>query len=161
MNKLLEKIKTTYKSLVSWISQFYYRVDKIADKVAPIAIRIVNAIKDINDSTQGDVVAQIITAVIPGKKDDAIVKQLRKWLRTQLPIIAEAIGIVQNISSITDANEQLKAIAHEINFSNDLKKRTAYHTLATLLIEALADGRISWSEAVVLSEFYYSDIKNK
>ena len=59
----------------------------MANKLCPVAIDVVEAIKKINDGFVGDVLETFVTAAIPGNKDDIVVKNLRAKLKDVLPKI--------------------------------------------------------------------------
>ena len=113
--------------------------------------------KNINNSTEGDAIAAVITAVIPGKKDDVIVAMVRNFLKDILPKVAVELKIVDSIRGIKDPSEQLKAICNAINISSSDYKNSTYHALATMIINYLSDGKITWGEAVALAEYYYQN----
>ena len=43
-------------------------------------------------------------------------------------------------------------------FPNEQISGAFYHSLASLILEKLSDGKLTWSESVLIAEFYY---KNK
>lgn len=157
---LKKTIKGIWSKIKTFVTNLWSDVNKMADKLCPIAINVVDAIKTVNSSASGDVIELIISKLIPGSADDAIISLVRKWLTENLPKIATDLKIVNSISKIKDKNEQLKAICNAINVSNDETKNVIYHTLASKILEALSDGKITWGEAVMLSQYYY-DNKDK
>lgn len=136
-------------------------LDALIEKYAPVAIKIVNEVKKINESTTGDIIETILTAVIPGKADDAFVAVLRAKLKEILPKVITALNMSEAIARIEDPNEQLKAIITAINLSPDETKNAYYHSLSALILQALGDGKLSWSESVQIAEFYYTNIYKK
>lgn len=157
---LKKTIKGIWSKIKTFVTNLWSDVNKTADKLCPIAINVVDAIKTVNSSASGDVIELIISKLIPGSADDAIISLVRKWLTENLPKIATDLKIVNSISKIKDKNEQLKAICNAINVSNDETKNVIYHTLASKILEVLSDGKITWGEAVMLSQYYY-DNKDK
>ena len=145
----------------AFIVKLFVKLDKIADKFAPIAINIVEAIKKVNESSTGDIIELIITTAIPGTKDDAIMRLVRKKLKDLLPKILLQMNIVQSISNISDPNEQLKAILIAINMSPDETKNAYYHSFAALILQAIADKKLTWSESVYIAQYYFDNIYKK
>lgn len=124
----------------------------------PIAINVVEAMKKVNDGTVGDVIEFIVTTAIPGNKDDIVVKALRGKLKLILPKIITQLTIVNSIAEVEDENEKLKAILSAVNISPDETKNALYHSFGALALEKLSDGKLSWSEAVQLTEWWYLNI---
>lgn len=157
---LKTKIKGLRSKIVTFVKKLWDSADKMAEQLCPVAIGIVNGIKGVNDSAAGDVIELILSKVIPGTADDVIIDMVRKWLTKNLPLIATDLKIIDSIAHTDDVNQQLKAICNAINVSSDATKNIIYHTLASKILEALSDGKITWGEAVMLSQYYY-DNKDK
>lgn len=154
MKKLLKKIWV-------FISLLWSKADVFIDKFAPIAIGIVEQIKKVNESTTGDIIESILSAVIPGKADDVFLGIVREYLRSYLPKILAGMHISQSIAAIEDPNEQLKAIIVAINMSPDEEKNAKYHTLSVLILNSISDGKLTFGESVLIAEYYYSNIYKK
>jgi hypothetical protein len=97
--KLLLKIK-------SWIIKTFTSVRKELKVIIPIAISVVNGIKQFVDSTGAD----FLTSVIPGTVDD----QVKAFLRSVLPGILKGLKKWESIVNVQDENEQLKLIVEEL-----------------------------------------------
>ena len=145
----------------AFISRMWSKSDKIVDKYAPIAINVVEAIKKVNENSTGDIIELVITTAIPGTKDDVIVKLARKQLKVILPKILLQMNIVQSVSTIQDPNEQLKAILTAVNMSSDEAKNAYYHSFAALILQALADKKLTWAESVYIVQYYFDNIYKK
>lgn len=157
---LKTKIKGIWSKIKTFVKSLWESADKMAEKLCPIAINVIDGIKTVNGSPAGDIIELIMSKLIPGTADDAIIDLVRKWLTKNLPIIATDLKIIDSVANTDDINEQLKAICNAINVSSDATKNIIYHTLASKILETLSDGKITWGEAVMLSQFYY-DNKNK
>lgn len=155
-------MKKLFKKLWAFISLLWTQVDHLVEKITPIAIGVVEQIKQINESTTGDVIETILGAVIPGNADDKLIGLVRLHLKNKLPKLLTMLHISQSIAAIEDPNEQLKAIIMAINMSPDEEKNIKYHSLSVLIINSLADGKLTFGESVLIAEYYYSNIyKNK
>ena len=145
------------KTLLNSIWNFVYKLWKSADtelkKLLPIIINVVNSIKTINESTAGDIIAMIINAAIPGKPTDTLITSIRAKLKEILPKIITDLNIAESIANITDTNEQLKAILAAINLSNEQTQNMYYHGISVLILDSLSDGKLTWSEAVQISQY--------
>lgn len=158
---LKTSIKNIWSKVVSFVKSLYSTVDSLADKYCPVAIKVVNFLKDINESTTGDILEVIVTAAIPGKADDVIVDEARKRLRNILPKIVTQLSIINAISTEQNVNKQLIAICQAINMSDNETKNAYYHTFCAMSLQALSDGKLTWSESVHLAEYYYINIYKK
>lgn len=133
------------------ISKLWNKAEEGVKKLAPIAIKVVQNVKTFMDSP----VADVITALIPGEADD----NLKAKLREKLPNIIIKMQLVETIAGIEDTNEQLKAILEKLKLSSNDAQNVFYHGLASLILEKLSDGKLSWSEATIIAEYYYKNIE--
>lgn len=154
-------MKKFFKKVIAFLSLLWANVDRLVEKIAPIAIKIVEEIKKVNESTSGDIVELIISKVIPGTTDDAILKAIREKLKEILPKTLLALNISAEISNLTDPEEQLRAIIKAINLSSDQAQNAFYHSISAMIIDALADGKLTWSESVQIVEHYYVNFYKK
>lgn len=161
LKSLIMKIKMLLATIIAFISSLWKRADKLVHQIAPIAINVVEAIKKVNESVSGDIIEHIIESIIPGVQDDVIIGLIRNKLKDVLPKLIIELNIANSIANIEDPNEQIKAIINAINLSPDETKNTYYHVLCTKIVEALSDGKLTWSESIHIAEFYYSNIYKK
>ena len=61
--KLVEKIKELWGKVVAWLKGTSSKVDDFMLKYAPVAISVVNAIKEFNGSYSADVVQMVLESV--------------------------------------------------------------------------------------------------
>lgn len=155
------KIRIFLAQIWAFIAGLWTKATEEVKKITPIAVGAVNVLKTVNESTSGDIIEFVITSLIPGKADDIIVKKVRDKLKEILPKVIIQLNIAQSISLIKDPNEQLKAIVVAINMSSDETKNVYYHSLCVLILQSLADGKLTWSESVQVAEYYYTNIHNK
>ena len=78
----------------------------------------------------------IVTAAIPGNKDDIVVKNLRAKLKEILPRIITQLTIINTIDEIEDENEKIKAILVAVNLSPDETKNALYHSFGALAVSS-------------------------
>jgi len=155
MRKLLKKIWSA-------IATAYEFIIGNTQKYIPIAVKVIEGLKKVMDSPVDDVIAEILKIAIPGDADDKLIEKIRKTVEEWLPKILLELKLVESISNITDKNEQLNAILEQLKFSSEETQNILYHGMCSLILEKLSDGRISWTDAVALSEYYYSNfVKNK
>ena len=155
------KIKLFLTQILVFLTSLWTKASDEVKKIAPVAVKTVNVLKMVNESFAGDIIETVLATVIPGKVDDLIIHNARIKLREILPKVIIQLNIANSISQIQDPNEQLKAIVVAINMSSDETKNVYYHSLCVLILQSLADGKLTWSESVQVAEFYYSNIYKK
>ena len=154
----MKKIKALFLKIKLFIVQLYSKADELIERIAPVAINVVEQIKTINESTTGDIIELIISRVIKGNADDLAIKAIREQLRKRLPEVLEIMRLSMNIAKVDDANLQVKMILDAINMSPDAVKNAHYHTFCSLVLEKISDGKLTWSESVLIAEYYYNKI---
>ena len=155
------KLKTFLKKIWNAISSLFEKLEDEAKVLVPIAINVVEAIKNFELSTSADVIEYVVTSAIPGDADDLAVSKGRDILRLWLPKILLELNLVNSIANIEDTNEQLIAILAQLKMSSDETQNIIYHGLSSLIIEKLSDGKFSWSDAIAISEYYYINVVKK
>ena len=154
----MKKIKALFQEIKLFVLKIWDKADELVDLIAPVAINVVEQIKTVNESTAGDVIELITSKAIKGTADDIIIHQLREKLKTELPKVLEIMQTALNIAKVDDANLQVKQIIAAINLSPDEVKNVYYHTFAVLILEKISDGKLTWSESVMIAEYYYNKI---
>lgn len=148
--KILKKFWAKVKVL-------WNKTDEVAKKFVPIAINMVEGIKNFNDSNSADFLEFVATTAIPGDADNVIVQKGRKFIREVFPKILLELKIINSITDLTDDNEKLKAILAQINLSS--VNGIIYKGIAAKALELLADGRFTFDDAVILVTFAYQEIQ--
>lgn len=146
--------KTVYMSLKNFLHHLWQSIKNLFDHVEAevkkdvvVAISVVQQLKAVVDSP----VADVVTALIPGDLDD----QIKLRLRELLPKLILELSLVQSVVNIEDQNAQLQAILEKLKLSGDDTKNAFYHSLASLILQKLSDGKLSWTDTVAISEYYY------
>lgn len=153
MKRLWIKVKEFIKRLYS----------KIVDETKiyiPIAINVVEALKSFLDSPVDDVILTTVSLLIPNlpaKKIDVI----KDKLQSALPAVLLELNLINAAAISSDINEQLKEVIKVLNLLPDESKAEKYHTIASRLLVILSDGKITWSEAVIFTEWYYQTYYKK
>lgn len=154
MKKLLKKIWEVIKSI-------FQKIDEETEKMVPIAIKIVEGIKKVMDSPVDDIVLGIVTTAIPGDADDKLVEKVKSVVEKWLPRVLLELQLIDQISAVGNPNEQLRLILARLKLSSDETKNVLYHGLCALVLEKLADGKLTWSESVAIAEYYYKNFAKK
>ena len=154
----MKKLKVFFAKVELFIAQLWAKTDELVERIAPIAINIVEQIKTINESSTGDIIELIISKAIKGKADDLAINAIREQLRKKLPEVLEIMRLTMNIAKVDDKNLQVKMILDAINMSPDAVKNAHYHTFCSLVIEKISDGNLTWGESVIIAQYYYDNI---
>ena len=157
----MKKMKVILLKVKAFILNIWDRADELVERIAPIAINVVEQIKTINESSTGDIIELIISKAIKGNADDLAIKAIREQLRKRLPEVLEIMRLSMNIAKVDDANLQVKMILDAINMSPDAVKNAHYHAFCSLVIEKISDGNLTWGESVILAQYYYDNLYKK
>lgn len=123
---------------------------KLIEKYVQPSVQVVEALKFILDSPA----VPIITAVIPGTLDDIIIQRIR----TYLPTVLQVLGYADCLSAKTPDGILQCAVA-KIRLMPDEGRDAALHNIASLLSKYLADGKLTWREALHLAEEVFQETK--
>jgi len=145
----------------NFIKLEFGKLDKETKLLVPIAINVVNAIKTVMESPVDNVLVAIIEAAVPNKAEAALVEKINATVKQWLPKVLTELTMINAIANITDPNEQLKAILAQLKLSSDQTKDVLYHGLSSLILQELSDGKLTWSDAVVVGEYYYTNFVKK
>lgn len=140
-------------SIANALSFFWKKSDEVLLKAIEIASQAVINAKLIDATHIGDIVAFLI----PGTKDDELLAKLR----AAIPKIVEAADLAGTFVNVKDPNEKLKIIFTLINKGTVDQKKMFYFGLARLFIEVVADGELTQSEIVRITDYVYEDILKK
>lgn len=143
------------RKLWASIASLFHKVDDEVKILVPIAIRIVQGIKNVMDGPVDDVVLSIVKAAIPGDADDQLIDRVHKTVEEWVPKILLQLNLVNSITQTEDVNEQLKAILAQLKLASDETKNIVYHGIASLILEKLSDGKFDWTDATAVAEYYY------
>ena len=157
----MKKIKINFLKVKAFVLNIIDKADELVERIAPIAVKVVEQIKTINETTTGDIIELIITKAIKGEADDLIIRNLRVKLKEKLPEVIEVMRLALNIAKVDDKNLQAKMVLDAINFSPDQIKNAHYHTFCSMLIESISDGKLTWGESVILAQYVYDNIYQK
>ena len=157
----MKKLKVFFAKVELFIAQLWEKTDELVERIAPVAINVVEQIKTINESSTGDIIELIISKAIKGDADDLIIRNLRAKLREKLPEVLEVMRTALNIAKVDDKNLQVKLILDAINMSPDAIKNAHYHTFCSMLLEKISDGKLTWGESVIIAQYYYDNLYKK
>lgn len=150
-------MKKFFRKIWAGVKRMYGKlVDKTRD-VVPVAINIVQGVKTVVDGPVDDIVATILKRAIPGIKDDILIDKVHNLIIKYVPQALTRLMLIKDVANLTNPNDQLKAILAQLRLSSDEQKSIVYHGLATLILEKLADGKLTWGESAIIAEYYYEN----
>lgn len=159
--KCIDKIKELWAKIVAWVKGASSKVDDFIVKYAPIAVTVVNSIKDFNESATADVVEMILSNV-KDKYGNKLVPIIRTWLEVTLPKVIDALNLANEVAESATLAEKILAAQKAIALLPENLNATTWTTLSTLLANALADdNKLSLSEAFAIIGYVYENNLNK
>ena len=157
----IEKIKELWQKIVDWVKGVTTKTDNFINKWAPIAVSVVNWIKEFNESSTADIIETILQKV-DVKYGAKYVAKVRKWLEENLPIIIDALNLANEVASYEKISDKIIAAQKAIQLLPESLNATTWTTLSALLANALADdGKLSVSEAFAIVAYVYENCLNK
>lgn len=145
-------IKRLFSNFSRYFSIIFSKAKTYLKKEIPDAIEVVEQLKFFIDSP----ITPILNALIPGQVDDLVAAKVKG----ALPQILLDLKIAGECASLTSNDEIIQcAITHLRSY--DPKAQHAYYlTIASMLSQALTDGKLSWSETIHLVEYAYQQKKS-
>jgi len=140
------------------IGTLFQGLKKETKRMVPIAINVVEGIKKVMDGPVDDIVLAVVKNAIHGSADDLLIDKVQAVVKEWLPKILLELKMVEGIAGIEDQNEQLQAILAQFKLSSDESKNIFYHGFCSLILEKLSDGKIDWSDSILISEYYFKNI---
>jgi len=126
--------------------------ETVLETDAQFAIDLVNNIKAALTSP----VAILITAIIPGTVDDVI----RETLVNDLPQLAAGLTFFKGILQSSDKSTQFNQVLAAVKFSDKPNLDALWHTMAAKVLMIKSGGTVSWSNALIAIEYYFTHLLN-
>ncbi len=139
----------------AWITKVLTSADAEAQVLIPIAINLVNGLKKVMDEPATDMVIAIVEAGLNNSADTVLINKAKAALDTWLPIILLKLQKAEDITKITNLQDQLVAALNELKFSSDTAKNMFWNDFAGVLLSALTTGTVTVEAGKVLIETYY------
>jgi hypothetical protein len=158
--KFVEKIKEIWAKIVAWVKGVTSAADDFILKYAPIAVTVVNVIKEFNESDTMDLIERILNTV--GSKYGAkYIPIVREWLEKNLPIVIDSLNLASGVAAGATIAEKIAAAREGIaNLPIEIKA-TTWTSVASMLANSLADNKLSISEALAIVAYVYENELNK
>ena len=138
---------------------FVTKNEEKAKKFAKVSITITNAVKTLIDSQLFDIGTFVLKKAIPGEADDILIDAFVDKAQDVLPkLIAQEVVVLGLLEGST-LEDKANFVLSKIKFANDIDKDKFYHDLCIKLIVVLSDGVVTFSEAVLIAEVVYRQMK--
>lgn len=135
------------KKISAWIQSLFQSIPADIKTAIHTGVAITERIKLFIDSP----VADVITALIPGRADDAVVAALR----TALPQLLKQLQLTESCINQQDGSTMVHCGLQTLSRLSDEVKSAFLHNLSILLAQVAADGKLTWQDGVYLLEWYY------
>lgn len=140
-------IKAFLAKVFKAIGQFFRDLNDETKVLVPKAYIVLENIKSYVDSGEADV----LVSLTKGVADNQALAILREWLPKLLNVLFD----VEEITSIADPNERMKAILAKMHIGADEAKKMWYRGLVAMILEKLSDGVFDSADAAQVMEYYF------
>lgn len=147
MKKLLDKV-------FSFIKKIYAKLVDETKEHIPVAINVVEAVKKVMDSQVDDIILNVLKVTLPNLPISQV-EIVKKKIEDHLPKLLLELNLINTVANEEDINKQLQMVLDALKLSSDDVKAEKYHTLASKILVILSDGKVTWGEAVMFTEWYY------
>lgn len=137
------------KKIFNFLKKLFARTKFYVEKYVHPSVEVVQALKSFIDSPA----VPIITALIPGNVDDVIASQIR----ILLPEVLKVLGYADQCINAKGGDTIVQCALSKIRLMKDDGKEAAWHNIASLLSKYLADGKLTWREALHLAEEVFQE----
>ena len=162
MKSLWNKLKEAGDKVVSWFKKLLMKNSEMYKKYAPIAINIVNWMKDFNSSTDADLI-EVICVKLMGKYGTVaspIITAARAWMKAHLGEVLDSLRLGEAVANANTVEEKAKAAQAYIASMGVKESTYAWTELASKIADALSDGKFKPSEIVAIIVCVYETYKN-
>ena len=84
------------KKFINWLKSLFANVKKLSEKYIPIAVTVVQGIKKAIENGNLDITADVLKELIPGTIDDVLIARVVVFLKKQIPVWCDKLGIAQD-----------------------------------------------------------------
>lgn len=148
-------MKNIFKELVLWIKS---KLGKLLDHFKDFAIVAVNVTSKLKSIVESETL-DIAVDLIPGNIDNIVLSKIRLVLPLVIKKVSLAAGILEDADSNSDA---IKKLILHLKSLNPEGRKAFWVMFAAELNIALSDGKLSFAEAVILTQMVYTEfIKNR
>lgn len=145
-------MKNLFQKIVLWVKGMLGSLLDHFKGIAVVAVNITDKLKTIVESE----VLDIVVDLIPGDVDDKILDKVRAIL----PIVIAKVSLSSNIIEGSESNsEAIAKLVEHLKSLNPEGRKAFWVLFSAELNIALSDGKLSFSEGVILSQLVYNEIR--
>ena len=146
------------KKIINWIIQLYLKLNTVAKKIVPVAVKATQALKTAIDTGKIDQWADILKSFLPDA-GDLIVDQIEIILKKIVPRLAIQLEIIDAVVDAENPGEQFRLIAEKImeGIPEEKRQKLLSQVMQQLAVD-LSDGNLSWGEAGAYGELFYKQL---
>jgi hypothetical protein len=144
------------KKLTQFLVKLWEKIKNLFSKIPDEFKNAVHLGVEITENLKGFIdspVADVLTAIIPGNADDIIKAKLRQ----ALPVFLQSLKLADSTLNLQDPNLIIQTALQSLRELDPVLRPGVYHNLSVLLTQRAADGKLSWSDGVYLSQWYYDN----
>lgn len=154
MKKFINYMKNLFQQIVLWVKGVLGGLLDHFKVSAKVAVDITTKLKAIVESE----VLDIIVDLIPGELDNKILDKVREIL----PKVVKKVAIGSGIVSESDSNsEAIQKFIDHLRSLNPDGRKAFWVTFAAELNVALSDGKLTFAEALILTQLTYTEFVKK
>lgn len=154
-------MKKLFSKIWAFVEMLFVKAEDEVMKLVPVAVNIVEAVKNTMDDSKFISVVEIVKFAIPGDADDKLIDKVLEVTREYIPKIALQLGIIQSINDKATINEKMVAVVEALKNANADDQNDYWHELATFILRKLADGKLTLGEAGSIAEYHYQNYVKK
>lgn len=163
MSNFFSNLKSFFTKIFNLVKGVNDKVTSVAGDYLPTVTKVVDLMKSISGSVVTSTVLDAICKLLPNAPAK-VVMTIYKWLSTELPAIADEIGVLSTDAKNKQGDALILAIFDDISKLTGVNvKFNAYNTIARnllqYLLKALDDGVLTTAEAATGIAVFYESVK--
>jgi spermidine/putrescine-binding protein len=152
ITKFINFMKNLFNAIVSFTQRILGNVFNTFKEQSHTAVKVTDLLKRVVESP----ITDVVVTLIPGDVDDKILAKLR----TVIGPVAEKTALAHGILQSSDTNSDVvDAVIQKLKELKPELRANFWVTFSAELNLALADGKISFSEAYILAQLAFLEIR--
>lgn len=141
-----------FSGIGHFFSNLFAKAKPFLEKEIPLAIELVNGFKKAVDLVETSPIKQVFDAAV-GPVGAALVAQAQ----VALPKVLTDLGIAKGVVDQTNTEDTLMAAINAVAQIAPSNRNMYLSGIATTLLTALSDGKLTWAEAEIIINKSYQD----
>ena len=144
--------KTFFGKVFGWIGDLFHKLPDVTKAAVNIGYTAVNAMKAVTDFDQADLLGSIFGPFGKAIEDKA---------RTAVPNILVQLQLVKQTADTNDPNQIVSIALQTIQKLDPDFQAAFWHDLSVYIAQVAADGNLSWSDGVMILQWYHDHKKQE